>query len=112
MSYLTKSIAQGDPFLQELVERMKNARSLALLILAALQLGRAVVVKVAEEVLNERGQAPDEGGVCPKCGKRLESNGLKSREVRALIGWVKWRRRVTGCQIVACRRLHRGLSSY
>jgi hypothetical protein len=83
--------------LQELIDKIKNAPSLALLILAALQLGRVVAVKVAEEVLNERGQAADEGGVCPDCGQNLESKGLKRREMMTLLGLVKWRRRVRGC---------------
>jgi hypothetical protein len=97
MSCLSRSIAQSDPFLQELIEKLRNAPSLALLILAALQLGRAVAVKVAEEVLNERGQAPDEGRACPNCGQNLESQGLKPREMMTLIGLVKWRRRVRSC---------------
>jgi hypothetical protein len=83
--------------LQELIDKIKNAPSLALLILAALQLGRVVAVKVAEEILNERGQAPDEGGVCSECGQNLESKGLKRREMMTLLGLVKWRRRVRGC---------------
>jgi hypothetical protein len=60
MSCLSNTIAQSDRTLQELIDKIKNASSLALLILAAVQLGRMVAVKVAEEVLNERGQAPDE----------------------------------------------------
>jgi hypothetical protein len=97
MSCLSHTIAQSDPSLQELIEKIKNAPSLALLILAALQLGRIVAVKVAEEILNERGQAPDEGGVCSDCGRSLESKGLKRREMITLLGLVKWRRRVRGC---------------
>lgn len=97
MSCLSDTIAQSDPSLQELMDKIKNAPSLALLILAALQLGRMVAVKVAEEILNERGQAPDEGGVCADCGQKLESKGLKRREMLTLLGLVKWRRRVWGC---------------
>jgi len=97
MSCLSNTIAQSDRTLQELIDKIKNAPLLALLILAALQLGRVVAVKVAEEVLNERGQAPDEGGVCPDCGQNLESKGLKRREMMTLLGLVKWRRRVRGC---------------
>jgi hypothetical protein len=97
MFCLTNTIAQSDPSLQELINKIKDASSLALLILAALQLGRGVAVKVAEEVLNERGQAPDEGGVCSTCGQPLESKGLKRREMMTLLGLVKWRRRVRGC---------------
>jgi hypothetical protein len=97
MSCRADSIAQNDSSLQDLIERMRNASSLALLILAALQLGRAVAVKVVEEILNERGQAPDQGGTCSRCGKKLESKGLKPRSVLTLLGWVHWRRRVRGC---------------
>jgi hypothetical protein len=97
MSCLANSIAQNDSSLQDLIERMRNAASLALLVLTALQLGRAVAVKVVEEILNERGQAPDEGGTCSQCGQKLESNGLKPRVVLTLLGWVRWRRRVRGC---------------
>ena len=97
MSCLTESIAQSDPFLQELVLKIRNAPSLALLILAVLQLGRAVAVKVAQEVLNERGQAPTKWPLCPKCGHKLESKGLEPREMITLIGWVKWWRRRGGC---------------
>ena len=97
MSCLTNTIAQSDRTLQELIDKIKNAPSLAWLILAALQLGRVVAVKVAEEILNERGQAPDEGGVCSECGQNLESKGLKRREMITLLGLVKWRRRVRGC---------------
>jgi len=97
MSCLANTIAQSDRSLQELIDQIKNASSLALLILAAFQLGRVVAVKVAEEVLNERGQAPDRGGVCPDCGQNLESKGLKLREMMTLLGLVKWRRRVRGC---------------
>ena len=97
MACLSHTIAQSDPSLQELIEKIKNAPSLALLILAALQLGRMGAVKVAEEILNERGQAPDEGGVWSDCGQNLGSKGLKQREMMTLLGLVKWRRRVRGC---------------
>ncbi|MGH7273043.1 MAG: ISKra4-like element ISAcas3 family transposase, partial [Nitrospiria bacterium] len=79
------------------MEKLRNAPSLALLILTALQLGRVVAVKVVQEILNERGQAPDEGRPCPKCGQNLESKGLKPREMMTLIGVVKWWRRVRSC---------------
>ena len=90
MSCLSNSIAQSDPSLQEWIEKVKTASSLVMLVMAALQVGRAVAVRVAEEVLNEHGQAPDKGkgGVCPKCGKSLESKGLKPRTVLTLLGLV------------------------
>ena len=97
MFCLSQSIAQSEPELQEWVEKIRNAVSLAMLILAAVQLGRAVAVKVVEEILNERGQAPTKWSLCSKCGSKLESKGLASREIVTLIGWVKWWRRRGGC---------------
>ena len=97
MFCLSQSIAQSDPYLQELVEKTKNASTLAMLILAALQLGRVVAVKVVEEILNERGQAPTKWPLCAKCGTKLESKGLGSREMLTLIGLIKWWRRRGGC---------------
>jgi len=63
----------------------------------ALELGRAVAVKVAEEILNERGQARTKWSGCPQCGQKLESKGLEPREMLTLIGRVKWWRRRGGC---------------
>jgi hypothetical protein len=97
MFCLTEIIAQSDPSLQELVEKIKNAPSLAMMILAAVQLGRAVAVKVVEEILNERGQAPTKWPLCSECGSKLESKGLESREILTLVGLIKWWRRRGGC---------------
>jgi hypothetical protein len=97
MFCLSQSIAQSDPYLQELVEKIKNAPSLAMLIMVALQLGRVVAVKVVEEILNERGQGPTKWLLCSKCGTKLESKGLASREMLTLIGLIKWWRRRGGC---------------
>lgn len=97
MSCLTDSIARLAPSLQEKVEKVRNAPTFALLILAALDLGRAVAVMVAEESLNERGRAPDEGITCEVCAGKMESKGLKPRKMLTLIGWVTWRRRVRRC---------------
>ena len=97
MSCLANIITQNDSSLQYLIEKLRNATSLAVLILVALQLGRAVATKVVEEILNERGQVPDQGGTCSQCGKQLESKGLKPRTVLTRLGRVHWRRRVRGC---------------
>jgi len=88
MSCLAYSIAQSAPCMQAQIEKVRNASSLAWIVLAGLQLGKMIAVKVIEEILNERGQMPDEGGLCPKCGKKLESNGLRKREILTLAGRV------------------------
>ncbi len=93
-----QSVVESDCQLQELVEEVEQAVSLVMLILTALQLGRAIAVKVVEEILNERGQAPEEEcAQCEKCKAKLESKGLLPREILTLIGWIKWRRQVRRC---------------
>ena len=100
MSFLEsmQSVVESDFHLQELVEEVEQAGSLVLLILTALQLGRAIAVKVVEEILNERGQVAEaECSQCEKCKAKLESKGLVQREILTLIGWIKWKRRVRRC---------------
>lgn len=97
MSCLSDTIAQSDPSLQELIDKIKKAPTLAWMILAALHLGRVIGAKVVEEVLNERGKAADGGGVCGGCGQKLSSKGLKGRTILTLVGVIKWRRRVRVC---------------
>ena len=78
MSFLEsmQSVVESDSQLQELVEEVEQAVSLVQLILMALQLGRAIAVKMVEEILNERGQAPEaECAQCEKCKAKLESKG-------------------------------------
>ncbi len=100
MSFLEsmQRVVESDSQLQKLIEEVEQAASLVLLILTALQLGRAIAVKVVEEILNERGQAQEvECAECEKCKAKLESKGLLPREILTLIGWVKWKRRVRRC---------------
>ncbi len=93
-----KSVAQDDSQLEGLVENVEQATTLVLLVLAALQLGRVLAVRVVEEILNERGQAQEEECIkCEKCDTNMESKGLVSRTILTLIGWVKWKRRVRRC---------------
>jgi hypothetical protein len=93
-----KSVVQDDPKLEGLVEDVEQAATLVLLVLAALQLGRAIAVKAVEEILNERGQAKEDECIqCGKCKAKLESKGLLPREILTLIGWMKWKRRVRRC---------------
>lgn len=100
MSFLEsmQSVAENDCQIQELGEEVEQAASLVLLILTALQLGRAIAVKAVEEILNERGQdEAEECAPCEKCKAKLESKGLRPREILTVIGRVKWKRRVRRC---------------
>ena len=83
--------------LPELLLAVENAPTLAVMMLAAWRLARAIAVAVVEDVLSERAQRPTEWPQCEKCGKRLESKGLLKRSFRGLIGTVQWGRRVGRC---------------
>jgi hypothetical protein len=97
MSYLKDSICQIDPSLQELIEAIENASTLTLLILSAWRLARMLALKLAVEVLTERGQRPTQWLNCPKCGKRLHSKGFVPRQITSVIGTIRWKRRVGRC---------------
>ena len=97
MPCLTDSILQNDPSLQEWVDAIKNAPSLALIILAAWQLARRLAVRLVEEELAARAQPSTEWPPCPKCGARLESKGPVWRQLMTLLGPVRWQRRVGRC---------------
>jgi hypothetical protein len=92
-----ESIVESDPSLQGFIKKLKKATSLALMVLTILQFVRVIAVKIIEEELNERGQAPTKWPCCGKCGKRLNSKGLLSRKMLTLIGPIKWWRRIGRC---------------
>jgi hypothetical protein len=97
MPSLTDSIVQSDPSLQEWVDAIKNAPSLALIILTAWQLARRLAVRLVEEELAARAQQPTEWPLCPECGTRLRSKGFVWRYLLTLLGPIRWRRRVGRC---------------
>lgn len=93
-----KSLFKGDDEIQSRIEKTKNSNSLLDLVGAAFRLGLAVAATAVEDVLNERGRAPDEAPVCPECGQRLVSKGLAPRKMTTLVGVVQWKRRVYRCR--------------
>jgi hypothetical protein len=97
MSCLRNSISQIEPSLQDLVDAIENASTLTLLILSAWRLARVLAIKLVVEALTERGQRPTQWPDCPKCGKRLHSKGLVSRQITSVIGIIHWKRRVGRC---------------
>ena len=85
------------PHLQELFSVVTQAVSLKAVILACLKLGLAIAVRVASDILTQRGQASGERPSCPKCGNPLESKGFLPRSIQSLLGKVSWKRRVWRC---------------
>jgi hypothetical protein len=63
-----------------------------------LKLGLAIAVIILQNELNEAGKADDEYDyICPICGSKLNSKGLKSRTITSLIGKLRWKRRILRC---------------
>ena len=69
--------------------------------MAAWQLARDLAVRLVEEILAKRSQVKAEWEICPKCGKQLQSKGFKPRQIKSIIGEVKWERRLERCRKVS-----------
>ncbi len=97
MSCLINTIRETSPEWQAQVDELENAATITLLIIAAWQLARVLAVRLVEEILAKRSQVKAEWELCPKCGKRLQSKGFKPRQIKSIIGEVKWERRLGRC---------------
>lgn len=97
MSRLIDTIRETSPEWQTQIDELENAATISLLIMAAWQLARVLAVRLVEEILAERSQVKTEWELCPRCGKRLQSKGFKPRQIKSLIGDIKWERRLGRC---------------
>jgi hypothetical protein len=97
MSCLIDTIRETNPEWQTQFDELENAPTLSLLIMAAWQLARIFAVKLVEDTLTKRAQVKAEWGPCPKCGKCLQSKGFKPRQIKSIIGEIKWERRLGRC---------------
>ena len=97
MSCLINTIHETNPEWQTLLDELENATTLSLLIIAAWQLARLLAVRMVEEILTKRSQVKTEWERCEQCGKRLQSKGFKPRQIKSIIGDIKWQRRLGRC---------------
>jgi hypothetical protein len=97
MPCLIDTIRETNPEWQVMFDELEQAATLSLLIIAAWQLARVLAVKMVEETLTKRAQAPTMWESCPKCGKRLQSKGTAPRQIKSILGDIKWRRRLGRC---------------
>lgn len=97
MSCLMETIRETKPECQKIVDEMGDAATLSLMIMLAWQLSRILAVSLVEEILNSRAQAATEWGCCEKCGRKLQSKGLAPREIKSIIGLIRWQRRLGRC---------------
>jgi hypothetical protein len=80
-----------------MLDEIEEATTLSLLIVAAWQLARVLAVRLVEDTLAQRVQVKTEWETCQKCGKRLQSKGFKPRQIKSIIGEIKWERRLGRC---------------
>ena len=80
-----------------MLDEVAKARTLSLMIIAAWQLARGLAVRLVEETLTSRAAAKTEWETCTQCGQRLQSKGYKLRQIKSIIGVIKWQRRVGRC---------------
>jgi len=97
MSCLIDTIRETNPEWQTQLDELENAATISLLIMAAWQLARVMAVRLVEDILAKRAQVKTEWELCPKCGKRLQSKGFKPRQIKSIIGDIKWERRLGRC---------------
>lgn len=97
MLCLSENIRHDDPSLQQGLQRAYHATNLTELIVAAWALAHVLAVQVVESVLREWASRPTPWPPCPACGTTLHSQGFAKREVKSLLGVIRWRRRVGGC---------------
>jgi hypothetical protein len=97
MLCLCDSIRLDDADLQHGFQVAYDAQSLTELLLAAWALARRIAVDVVESVLRHWAHQPTRWPPCPQCGTRLHSKGFVGREVKSLVGVIRWRRRVGRC---------------
>ena len=103
MTTLKRIISEAEPELQKKFEEVKNGVSLSIIIMAAFQLGRMLMVMLVEEIIANRAKEKTNWPNCEKCGKRLQSKGFAERQIQSVLGTIRWERRVgrcpKGCQI-------------
>jgi hypothetical protein len=97
MPCLRESIRQLDPELQDKLEEIETAVSLGAMLAGGWVLACWLAVRVVESVIEERAKAKTEWGECPLCGRRLESKGFESRQIKSMFGMIHWKRRVGRC---------------
>jgi hypothetical protein len=97
MSCLKVSISPLDREVQALMETIEKVETLSEMMQLGWQLACGITIQVIEEVLAERAQRPTEWPECANCGRKLKSKGLVPRQLKSLIGIVRWNRRVGRC---------------
>ncbi len=91
------SIEDQNPIWQEHIVALQQAVTLDEVMGAAWCLACSLTIWVVEYVLTQRAHQSTTWGNCPQCGKKLESKGMKPRQLKTIVGIIHWKRRVGRC---------------
>jgi hypothetical protein len=91
------SIEDPDPIWQEHISAIEQAVTLSALLGAAWGVACCLTIWLVEAVLTQRAQQSTRWPNCPVCGKKLESKGMKPRQLKTGVGVIRWKRRVGRC---------------
>ena len=97
MSCIQEIILESNSEIQELIDAIANTTKLSAMMLIALKIGCLIAVKLVEKVLAERADRLCSWPRCPECGVRIENKGRQKRQIRGIIGIVRWRRKIGTC---------------
>ena len=97
MSCLLEIISETKPEWQGMIDEMMASENLNHLLLLACHFAKLLARNLVEEILDKKGQYPQEWPTCPDCGRKVESKGRKSRQLETRIGVIRWKRSVGRC---------------
>jgi hypothetical protein len=90
-------IEDNAPLWQAQVKAIEQAVTLDELLGAAWRLACSLTIWLVEYMLTQRAQQSTIWRHCSQCGKKLESKGMKNRQLKTLLGVIHWKRRVGRC---------------
>jgi hypothetical protein len=91
------SIEDTDPIWQDHIKAIEQAVTLNALMEAAWCLACCLTIWLVEKALTQRAKQSTTWPNCPACGKKLESKGMKPRQLKTVLGIIRWKRRVGRC---------------
>ncbi len=94
---LLEQFDQNDNWWQQHLSSIRESSSLESMVWASWLLALALAKQIIERELTRRAQLPTPWTKCTKCGTRLDSKGMRPRQIQTLVGIVHWQRRVGRC---------------
>ncbi len=75
MSFELDKVVNFDPKIVELLNKLRDSKKIAVMVIIAFQLARLLAVKLVEQELSRRAEEPTEWSNCSECGARLGAIG-------------------------------------